>query len=300
MALNFSASRAVFWWQPRAWLRAEGEDAASFLQGQFTNDLRNSDERGVYGLWLNQKGKVVADSFVLRGAERGAWGIGSYFSAGETIRERLEAYVIADDVTLIDETSGWRGVTLGGRTEEWGEVSERLRGAGAWALRARRGAGEWSEWAFPAGMQADVEAWCADAEVLTEQQMERLRIEAGIPAIPRDVGATDLPNEAGLEKVAISYTKGCYLGQEVMARLKAMGQVRRRVRRVHGDGPVPVAPTPLWQGERAVGELRSVAATESGFVGLGMCALLHLREGEPVQIGGAGGANAMVDGDAAE
>ena len=100
----------------------------------------------------------------------------------------------------------------------------------------------------------------------------------GIPAVPADVGPGDLPNEGGLDVGAVSYTQGCYLGQEVMARLKSMGQVRRRLLRVAGEASeVPPLPAQLFTGERKIGELRSaVPDGAGGFVGLAMLSLLHL------------------------
>jgi folate-binding Fe-S cluster repair protein YgfZ len=95
------------------------------------------------------------------------------------------------------------------------------------------------------------------------------------------VGPGDLPNEAGLEAEAISYTKGCYLGQEVMARLKSMGQVRRRLVRVGGAGEsIPALPVPLFGGGRAVGELRSaVRDGAGGWSGLAMLSRLQVAAG---------------------
>jgi tRNA-modifying protein YgfZ len=107
--------------------------------------------------------------------------------------------------------------------------------------------------------------------------MERRRIAAGIPAVSVDVGPSDLPNEAGLEADAISFTKGCYLGQEVMARLKSMGQVRRRLLRVRGErGDFPALPAALYLGARQVGELRSAVWVDEDFIGLAMLSLLHV------------------------
>jgi folate-binding protein YgfZ len=112
--------------------------------------------------------------------------------------------------------------------------------------------------------------------MLSAREMERLRITAAIPAVPADLGPGDLPNEGGLEATALSYTKGCYLGQEVMARLKSMGQVRRHLLRVRGTGAVPSLPSPLFHGERRVGELRSAAEDAEGFVGLALVSLMNL------------------------
>ncbi len=92
-----------------------------------------------------------------------------------------------------------------------------------------------------------------------------------------DIGPTDLPNEGGLETEAISYTKGCYLGQEVMARLKNMGQVRRRLLRVHGTGEPPTRLAPVFQAARKVGEVRSAVRDGAGWVGLALVSLVQLK-----------------------
>ena len=86
----------------------------------------------------------------------------------------------------------------------------------------------------------------------------------------------NLPNEGGLEDVAISYTKGCYLGQEVMARLKNMGQVRRRLHVVLRADPAPAARAPLYQRGVQCGEIRSVASRDGKWAGLAMLRLLQL------------------------
>ena len=256
-------------------LRVMGENAASFLQGQFTNELRGpAVGTGVYGLWLNQKGKVLADSVVVaNGADGGFWVV-SCFSPAAGLRQRLEDYIIADDVVVEDLTEEWMAVSLLGS------------GVGAWfAQEARVGFGfpgrrtkeENAMWIFPRTERERVRAQLAGWREIDAAELERRRIAAGIPAVPADIGPGDLPGEGGLESVAISYTKGCYLGQEVMARLKSMGQVRRRLRQVRGVGAAPRVPTPLWQGERQVGELRSAVATENGFAGLAILSLINLR-----------------------
>lgn len=259
-------------WKPAAWLKISGDDAATFLQGQFTNDLRKPPGKhpGVYGLWLNQKGKVLADSFVLERANGGFW-VGSYFSPAAVIRERLEAYVIADDVVIEDETEAWAAVTVYGELAPAEDVV---------AHPARRGAEAGVEWIFPAADEARVLGLLVGAHELTAAEMERRRIGGGVPAVPADIGPTELPNEGGLDATAISYTKGCYLGQEVMARLKSLGQVRRRLVRVQGTGPAPARGTLLYQGAQKVGELRTTAPLADGtpgYVGLALVTLLNLH-----------------------
>jgi folate-binding protein YgfZ len=276
--MNSLSSLAFYPYIPAAWLRITGGDASGFLQGQFTNELRGLTPAGAsYGLWLNQKGKVLADSFVLPGAAAGEFWVGSLFSTAAVIRERLEAYVIADDVVIEDQTAGWAGVALiGGGAGAWLAAEPRL----GVTFPGRRTRGESCEWVFPAGHLAAVRARLVAAGMreLSASELDRLRIQAGIPAVPADLGPGELPNEGGLEADAISYTKGCYLGQEVMARLKSMGRVRRRLLRVAGAGEkFPAPPAALFLGARKVGELRSAAPDGAGgFVGLALLSLLPL------------------------
>ncbi|WP_457795329.1 CAF17-like 4Fe-4S cluster assembly/insertion protein YgfZ [Horticoccus sp. 23ND18S-11] len=277
MPITITTSPTVFPWQPAALLRVAGDDAAGFLQGQFTNDLRVLPEVGsVYGLWLTLKGKVLADSFVLRRSEENAFWIGSYFSPASVIRERIESHVIADDVTVDDVTSEWSGLTLSGDAAD----IVLPESPAVFSFKGRRSRATAREWMFRTadGVPESLAAVVANARTLGADEVMRLRIEAGIPAVPLDVGPADLPNEAGLEADAISYTKGCYLGQEVMARLKAMGQVRRRLLRVAGTGDAPRTwPAPLYAESRLVGELRSaVGDGAGGWIGWAMLTRMHV------------------------
>lgn len=277
--MNFSTSPAIFRWKPAAWLRVTGEDAVNFLQGQFTNELRGVPAGGaVYGLWLTLKGKVLADSFVVRGGGSVVGGaetfwLGSYFSPAAVIKERLDAYVIADDVVIEDLTTEWAGVTV------WGGSVE--AGAGDVVFPGRRSAEACVEWMFPLARANEVWETLAGWVDLDAEEMERRRIAAAVPAVPADIGPGDLPGEGGLESIAISYTKGCYLGQEVMARLKAMGQVRRRLVRVAGSGALPEAlPAGLFSGDKRVGEVRSAVRAGAGrWSGLAMISLLQATGG---------------------
>lgn len=275
-AINVSTHPAFFEWHPACWLRASGPDAAAFLQGQFTNELRGlTPGNAAYGLWLSVKGKVLADSFVVRGHADDFW-IGSYYSAAAVVRDRLESHIIADDVTLEDATADWRAVSV------WNPRAEprAIPGAG-FVFAGRRGAERNFEWVFPRAEEAAVRAQLDGIRELTTEEVGRLRIEAAIPAVPADIGPSDLPNEGGLEAEAVSYTKGCYLGQEVMARLKSMGQVRRRLLRVSGMAAgAPAVPAALFAGGRQVGELRSVVLVGAGRIeGLAMLTLLHVQPG---------------------
>lgn len=271
--MKLPASSAYFPYRPEALLRVSGDDAASFLQGQFTNDLAGlAPGKAAYGLWLDVKGRVQADSFVIGGPGAGEFWIASLFSPGALLKKRLEDFIIADDVTVEEPAAPWDGFALVGAE------------AGAWlaaeprpglVFPARRSAEPAWEWLVPPEQGRAARAQLAQAAELSAEEMERRRIAAGIPRIPGDLGPADLPNEGGLEGAAISYSKGCYLGQEVMARLKSRGRLRRRLARVAGRGAPPPLPAPLWRGAEKAGELRSAApdASGGGYSGLALLAV---------------------------
>ncbi len=279
-----------FLWQPACSLQVTGEDALTFLQGQFTNDLgKLIPKQAVYGLWLTQKGKVLADSFVVRTGEESFW-VGSYACEGAVIRERLERYIIADEVEIADETADWWGVTL--FTDADRETVERQLPPGLLFPGRRDHAQHW-EWVGTRDDAERLKAKLDSACALSAEEMLRRRIRAEIPAVPVEMGENDLPNEGGLDRDAVSFNKGCYLGQEVMARLKAMGKVRRKLMRVRGGGKPPELPALLFAGERKVGELRSWVAVEGGFEGLAMITLMHLPEDKKLAL--SADSDGMID-----
>jgi folate-binding protein YgfZ len=301
--MQISARVRISHYQPAAVLRVSGEDACAFLQGQFTQDL-NAGGAGLvaYGLWLNQKGKVLADSFVMRAADNVCWVV-SYFSSATVIRERLESYVIADDVIIEEQTESWEGtailgegaeVWLAARNAERPAVDKFASAHGGLIWRGRRAREISWEWLRQKG-----QTWVvAEAGELSAAQLEQRRIESGIPAVPKDVGPGDLPNEAGLEQDAISFTKGCYLGQEVMARLKTMGQVRRRLVRVRGENAAGASqpfPAELFFGQKRVGEIRSVITVGNAWMGLAMVSLLGVETGLNLSLSVGGAADVRVE-----
>ena len=198
--MNFPTHAAIFRWKPAAWLRITGSDAANFLQGQLSNDINGLAPGGsVYGLWLSLKGKVVADSFVIRGSTADEFWVGSYFSRSTVIREKLERFIIADDVVIEDETEKWNAVTLIGVSAKYAKSAVES----GFVFVGRRGSGPSCEWVFPADATGKIERCFAGLPERTADEMERARIDAAIAAVPVDLGPDDLPNEGGLEDVAI-------------------------------------------------------------------------------------------------
>lgn len=301
-----TASFTFHFYRPETVFRVSGEDAFTFLQGQFSNQLQHPVGSAVYGLWLNQKGKVLADSTVLRLGENDFLLTSAGCSAA-VIRERLEAYIIADDVMIADESATYAGLVIGGtvgvaRVEaEFGGLptpGNFLARENSFIWAGRGGAARPFEVVGSAARVVEFAQKLAAAGVaeIDGVAATAARIEAGVPAVPMDIGPGDLPNEGGLDDTAISYTKGCYLGQEVMARLKNLGQVRRQLRRVRGVGALPASLAGLYQGADKVGEVRSVAPRGDGYVALAMCSLVKLKAGVNLSLSPEGEANVeMLD-----
>lgn len=253
---------------PTAVVRVTGEDAAAFLQGQCSADLRNVVLADA--LWLNRKGRVLAHTIVSREADGSFLLLCPHLTADEVVAI-VTANVIADDVVATDETSAW------GRWIVWG---------GAPAVAPAK--------LFPT-RRFGVEAWdvltpsgaVMPGEAGSREELEAVRVRAGVPAVPADCGANEFPQECGLE-AWVSYTKGCYLGQEVMARIQSMGSLRRILRRV--AGPVAVGQELKTPEGKTAGVVRSAA----GDAGL---ALVSVDLPEGAELGGVRlGAPAVMPG----
>lgn len=243
-------------------LRVSGEDAADFLQSQFTNELRPFEEgQATYGLWLDVKGKVIADSVVLcEGAEQ--FRVISERCPGGKIAAHMERHIIADDVAIEQGEAGF-GFELS------------AAGVGALGLEtSRRGSFLGVEGGILYSTQNSLYHVVIDSESAAELVHEKLielgfmqlsvserglaRIDRGVPSVPEEIGAADMPGEGGLERDAISFTKGCYLGQEVVARLHNVGKPQRGLFVVRGEGALPKTPNALYNRDsKQVGELRT-------------------------------------------
>lgn len=255
---------------PRAWIKVDGEDAFSYLQSQTSQDLRGVEEGAVrYTLWLNRKGKISADSYILY--RNDAWWCLSNGTAGEDLLEVAQANIIADDVDFQDASDGQQMITLWGKDCESTFLQHAVRTTNA------KGENGWFEIDGLLGLrsrlpncfhligESDTVQRVSDRFleqgicVGSEADLRLLALDAGIGRVGAEVSTDDLPQEVGLDTAGVSFTKGCYLGQEVMARLQAMGRVQKRLCKVRlsehlsFDGPVD-----LFDQDNKVGELRGV------------------------------------------
>ena len=248
-----------------------------------------------YGLWLTEKGKILDDSHILKIAAESFLIVFDARKNSAAALALVGRNLIADEVEAVDASPDWTEIVL------WrpgaGEICRSLLGAvpgkdrfvetdGVLAFPGRFSAGENFRLLIPAPRADEWEdrLRVAGAVAGDREELRRERIAAGIPVVPEDVGPGDLPNEGGLETVAISYTKGCYLGQEVTNRLKTMGQIRRRLHLVHGPGLPPPVHAWLHQNNRKLGEIRSVSRDGEGYVALAMLTLAPLDSASPLSL----------------
>jgi folate-binding protein YgfZ len=271
----------------RAKLRLTGGEAAEFLQGQVTNDVEAlSPGSGCYAALLNHKGKLRADMRVLRG-EDWLW-IDAEAIALRPLAHTVETYSLGRDVSWEDVTEQWAILSLVGP-----RARERLDVAPAEEEHAFVEGEHGLYVATDVGV--DVICPAADAgavrealgvEPVDESVAECLRVESGRPRLGLDMGDDTIPQEAGLNERAVSFTKGCYVGQETVARLYYRGKPNRHLRGLRLSEPA-ASGDPIVLGDKELGRVGSACESPR----LGPIALAVVRReaspGDTVLVGGA-------------
>jgi tRNA-modifying protein YgfZ len=229
----------------RAKLRIAGADRVRFLNGQITNDLRKASERtAIETCVLNVKGKLNAHIFITAVDE--SFLVDAERELRETLRARLDRYVIADDIQIEDVTDEFSLFHV------LAKEPPMLQGTRVVSVQRFAVLG-WDIWSDPECHDA-LQAELASAFVLMDSAAaEVMRIEQGLPRWGRELTEEIIPIEANLEQHTINYEKGCYIGQEVISRMKMSGQTNKRLR-----GLVSLDDKPLQQG------LKLAAASTSG------------------------------------
>ena len=213
---------AFFDLSARAKLRVIGPDRIRFLNGQTTNDVRRAGAEAMQeSCVLNAKGHFDAHLFLFA-TPNDIW-IDADEELREQLRFRLERYLIADDVAIEDVTDQFALFHVLAESEP--------KTAGAkFCPRSRRvGSEGWDLWVESAGAEKARNILAADYRAMDESEWEVLRIENGIPRWGRELTPEIIPPEANLQIRAIDYEKGCYIGQEVISRMKMSGQTRQRL-----------------------------------------------------------------------
>jgi len=288
-----------------------GGDRVRFLNGQVTNNVKDLPAgRGCYAALVTNKGRMVSDLNIYILPEE----ILLDFEPGltSTIVQRLEHYVIADDVQVIDAAphygllsvqgpQAWRVVerlglafAMPGQPFESASVKDETLGELYCTNQPRTGTSGFDLFAPVPSLAAVADKLVGAARDLGGgpcgwRALDTARIEAGLPRFGVEMDETNLAPEAGLEARAISYTKGCYIGQEVIARIRTYGQVAKALRGLQFSGDAPELPhkgDKLFFGEKEVGYVCSAirSPARQAHIGFGYVRREHNAIGTELRV----------------
>jgi folate-binding protein YgfZ len=258
-----------------ATLVVTGKDRISWLNGLVTCDLNKwPAEEARYGLAVSRSGRVLADLILVADGDRAI--VVAPAERVEVLREHLDHYLVMEDAEMAPATNGFETWMLDGARAQ--DVLGAARDAGALGGTFDRtglgGAIVLAPAAHAASVRAAIEAAVRTAAGVVGDAAgwEALRLERGVPAFGVDFDEKTYPQEASLEKTAVSFDKGCYLGQEVVCMLEMRGHVKRKLVSVVLDGaPPPASGAPVAdESGAAVGEITSAALSPTLGVPVGL------------------------------
>ena len=254
-----------------------GNDRKKFLHGQVTNDVNGLKAgEGCYAALITAKGKMQSDLFVYNLENE----LLLDFEPGltQSVSERLEKYIIADDVQIVDVAPHYGLLSIQGPKAaeaiqklglsfnipsnrlQFSSLKDEMLGDLYLMNHPRVGTTGFDLFVPLNSLSAVADKLIAAAKEFGGraagwEALEIARVEAGIPRFGQDIDETNLPPEAGIEKSAISYSKGCYIGQEVIARIRTYGQVAKALRglRLSNDAALPKKGEKLYRNGKEVG-----------------------------------------------
>jgi len=272
----------------RAFLRITGPDAARWLNGMVTNDIQSlAPGEGNYNFLLNAQGRILGDCTVYRepGAPQPAFLLETDKSQVDAIHQHLDRFIIMDDVELAYPSVALTGIVVLGPNASNPLVSAAhspLPALGGSASTVLLNGHQALILTPPSGRVPAYEVWFDSASSaehsfhtfktaigieVTPTALEQLRILSGTPRYGTDIRNTeishDLPQETAQTR-ALHFSKGCYLGQEIVERIRSRGNVHRTFSGFELTGALPAPGTALTAESfpRPVGELTSVTAIQ--------------------------------------
>jgi folate-binding protein YgfZ len=256
-----------------ALLAVSGDDAGAFLHGQLTNDveaLRAGDAQ--WNGWLTAKGRMLAAFLVVRRADDYLLMLPAEIA--EAVAKRLRMFVLRSKVKIEDVSAATASLGVAGPdaaklvAAQWGEVEAMRSAERDGALAVRLDAERYVVFA-PAGSESAVRSKLAGAQEAGADAWEAAAIRAGIPTVVAATQEAFIPQMVNFELIGgVSFRKGCYPGQEIVARTHYRGGLKRRMALAHLDAPE--APHPgdaLYStsfGEQAAGQVANVAPSPEG------------------------------------
>lgn len=244
-------------------IEAVGRDAGRFLQNLCTNDvLKLADGQSCEAMFLDVKAHIHAYGWVSRtDAERYVVLLSS--SHSDRLQSHLDRYLIREKVDLKLVPPGVWTIGCG--------VSSALM------VRVE---------SFGEGVVAALDAESMGGRLIAPEEFEQTRIALRVPLDGIDVDDRNLPQEVDRNVQAISFKKGCYLGQEPVARIDALGRVNWQLRCVRIDGAAPLPGVEVTLDEKPVGRVTSSVATEGGAIALAYVRREHSSPGSELRVDG--------------
>jgi len=264
-------------------LRLRGNDRLRFLSGQVTNDVRKANANlSMAACVLNAKGRLEALVYI--NLESDAFLLDAEPELKATLQPRFERYLIAADVVIEDVSDELALFHLVRETPV-------LPNDYKWRRSKRFGLAGWDLFAAAAEHERIRQILGAEEVFLDAESTEQFRIEQGIPRWGRELTNEIIPIEANLEAEAIDYTKGCYIGQEVISRMKMSGQTNKRLCGLISLHDAPLAGgmrlTTIGEESKEVGWITSAIRSRRlekkialGFVKRGYNSICSLESGE--------------------
>jgi aminomethyltransferase len=257
------SSAAWFDLSSRGRIRATGEDRARLLHAMTTNHVQDLQPgSNLYAFFLNAQGRILADAIIFCAEDQLLVDVEP--EVREKIYQHLDRYIIADDVTLEDVTEhtcefAIEGPAASGVLETLGAPSyTHILQAGA------TGAPGYRLIAPAASRSTLVASLRAAAPEASPSDVEAVRLENGQPRYGVDFTEAHLAQETGLMH-ALHFNKGCYLGQEIVERVRSRGHVNKSLAHLEIDPNSPSAPgSKVMSGDKPAGEITSAAATPAG------------------------------------
>lgn len=291
----------------RGRFRLTGNDRAAYLHRIISNDVEGlSIGEGNYATILTNRGKIIADMNVY--VFNDFIGIETNTETTSTLYQELDKYLVADDVTIEDltESTGTIGVhgpksiallreIFGFDVRDLPEYHSITYDGDARRIICVR-ANDTGELGYNLCTTSESMEWLWDTlltkgrafgvEPVGLSALNSLRIEAGIPRFGAELGDSIFPGEAELER-AISFEKGCYIGQEIVARMKYRGHPNRLLRgfEILGDTP-PQSQDRLFDGDKEIGWITSavVSPTLEKTIAMGYVRTASTDEGSQVEV----------------
>ena len=246
-------------------VRVSGEDALPYLQSQLTIDLHNLPVgRTRMGLRLSLKGKVLFGAQIICTGEEDFLLI-CKDAHPQTVIDLLKQNVVADEVEFEPVSEDWKEIVLYHPTS----VEEACQVLGIDPILHGHAHAFGNGWVYlsslvpSTGLTIMLPKSCptpwADSIVTPHpSKFQRLRLRQKLFLPGREIGESEFPQEGGLHKSSVDFNKGCYFGQEVMARIHAMGNVRKQAVAIRGTGNLEESlPSPLLANGKKVGSLKS-------------------------------------------